>query len=124
MLAKLPMVPYIPVSDLSRARKFYEEKLGAKPKDVTPGGVHYDCGGATFFMYTSGSAGTNKASLAFWDVTNIEAEVAELRKKGIQFEHYDLPDLTWKDGIASAPGVKNAWFKDTEGNILALIQLT
>ena len=122
MVGKLPLVPYIPVSDLARARKFYEEKLGMKVKDVSAAGVFYDCGGSNFFMYRSGSAGTNKASLAFWNVSNIEAEVADLRAKGIQFEQYDLPQMTWKDGIGSAPGVKNAWFKDTEGNILALIQ--
>ena len=122
MISKLPLVPYIPAADVPRARKFYEEKLGARPTNVSPAGVLYDCGGATFFMYTSAGAGTSKASLAFWSVTNIEEEMASLRAKGVAFEHYDLPGLEWKDEVASVGGFKNAWFKDSEGNILALIQ--
>ncbi len=65
-------------------------------------------------------AGTNQASQAFWHVKDVEREVAELRSKGVRLEEYDMPGL--KNGIRSHPGGKAAWFKDTEGNILAPIQ--
>jgi hypothetical protein len=55
-------------------------------------------------------------------VDDIEREVAELKKRGVEFEEYDLPDMKTKDGIATAGGAKAAWFKDTEGNTLALVQ--
>ena len=63
--------------------------------------------------------GTSKASQAFWQVTDVEAEVAELKARGVKFEEYDMPGLTMRNSIVTAGGAKTAWFKDTEGNILA-----
>jgi len=65
---------------------------------------------------------TSKASQAFWQVENVESEVAELKARGVVFEEYDLPGLQTKNGIATGGGAKTAWFKDTEGNILAVSQ--
>ena len=122
MLSTAPIRAYIPVSNLSRARKFYEETLGLRPKQEFAGGVIYECGGAEVFMYPTPNAGTSKASQAFWEVKDVEAEVAELKARGVKFEEYDLPGVTMKDGIATGGGAKTAWFKDTEGNILAISQ--
>jgi len=123
MLKNSRIVPYIPVADLDRARKFYEEEIGLKPREVYAGGVIYDCGGGSWvFMYPSPGAGTSKASTAFWDVENVEAEVAELRSRGVVFEEYDMPGLKTVDGIATGGGAKTAWFKDSEGNIMAIAQ--
>ena len=122
MLSAATIHAYIPVSNLARARKFYEEKLGLKPKGDYAGGVIYECGGATAFMYPTPNAGTSKASQAFWEVKDVEAEVAELKKRGVTFEEYDMPGITMKDSIATGGGAKTAWFKDTEGNILAVSQ--
>jgi len=123
MLQKFPMYAYIPVANLARARQFYEQKLGFKPTREVAGGVHYDCGkGTACFMYPTPNAGTNRASQAFWQVDDVEREVAELKKRGVRFEEYDMPGLKTKDGIATAGGAKTAWFKDTEGNILAVVQ--
>jgi len=123
MLKNAPIIPYIPVADMARARKFYEEKVGLVPKEEYAGGVIYECGkGSWVFMYKSPGAGTSKASTAFWSVENIEAEVAELKKKGVVFEEYDYPSLKTVNGIATGGGAKTAWFKDTEGNILAVSQ--
>ena len=124
MLATAPIIAYVPVSDLARARKFYEEKLGLVPKEVTgSAGLVYECGlGSSFFMYQSGGAGTSKASQAFWAVDDIEAEVAALRAKGVKFEEYDFPGLKTVNGIATGGGARTAWFKDSEGNIMALSQ--
>jgi catechol 2,3-dioxygenase-like lactoylglutathione lyase family enzyme len=123
MLQKSPMFAYLPVKDLSRARQFYEQKLGFKPKRELNGGVVYEFAGATAcFMYPTPNAGTSRASQAFWQVEDVEREVAELKSKGVVFEEYDMPGLKTKDGIAAMGGAKSAWFKDPEGNILAIVQ--
>ena len=123
MLQNSPFYAYIPAKDVSRARRFYEEKLGLKAGDEIAGGVVYEFGkGTAAFLYPTPHAGTSRASQAFWQVEDIEREVAELKKAGVEFEEYDLPDMKTRDGIATAGGAKAAWFKDTEGNTLALIQ--
>jgi catechol 2,3-dioxygenase-like lactoylglutathione lyase family enzyme len=122
MLAKAPIRAYIPVKDVPRARKFYEGKVGLRPKAEYAGGVVYECGGSEAFMYPTPNAGTSKASQAFWEVDDVEAEVAELKSRGVVFEEYDMPGIKTKNGIASGGGAKTAWFKDTEGNILAISQ--
>jgi len=122
MLQDAPMYAYIPAKDVSRARGFYEEKLGFKPKQETAGGVVYRFGhGTACFLYPTPNAGTSQASQAFWQVEDIEREVAELKARGVNFEKYDMPEMD-ENGISTAGGAKAAWFKDTEGNIMALIQ--
>jgi catechol 2,3-dioxygenase-like lactoylglutathione lyase family enzyme len=92
MLKNTPIIPYIPVADVARARKFYEEKVGLKPKQEYAGGVIYECGkGSWAFMYPSPGAGRSKASTAFWAVDDVVAEVAELKARGVVFEEYDMP---------------------------------
>jgi predicted enzyme related to lactoylglutathione lyase len=123
MLKNSPVVPYIPATDIARARKFYEQKVGLVPREEIAGGVVYECGsGSWIFLYHSGGAGTSKASQAFWEVNDVEAEVRELRARGVAFEEYDTPGLKTVDGIATAGNTKAAWFKDSEGNIMAVIQ--
>jgi predicted enzyme related to lactoylglutathione lyase len=122
MLRAAPIRAYIPVSDLLRARNFYEKTLGLSPKEEYAGGVIYDCGGAEVFMYPTKNAGTSRASQAFWQVNDVETEVAELKARGVVFEEYDMPGIRMKNSIATAGGAKTAWFKDSEGNILAVSQ--
>ena len=123
MLQDSPMYAYIPAKDVARARRFYEQKLGFKPKAELAGGVAYECGAhAGCFLYPTPNAGTSKASQAFWEVDDVEREVAELRARGVEFEHYDMPGQRSENGIVTAGGAKAAWFKDSEGNILAVIQ--
>ena len=122
MLQDAPMYSYIPAKDVARARKFYEEKLGFKVNREIAGGVVYEFGRATAcFLYPTPNAGTSRASQAFWQVENIEREVAELKARGVNFEKYDMPEMD-ENGISTAGGAKAAWFKDTEGNIMALVQ--
>jgi catechol 2,3-dioxygenase-like lactoylglutathione lyase family enzyme len=122
MLQDAPMYSYIPAKDVVRARKFYEEKLGFRPQQETAGGVVYEFGkGTACFLYPTPNAGTSQASQAFWQVENIGREVAELKSRGVKFEKYDTPEMD-ENGISTAGGAKAAWFKDTEGNIMALIQ--
>src|SRR5262245_47516392 len=123
MLQNAPMYAYIPAKDVRRARKFYEEKVGLKPKHEDQDSVVYEFRENTAcFLYKTPHAGTSKASQAFWQVQDIEREVAELRGRGIEFENYDEPGMRTVNGILTARGAKAAWFKDTEGNIMALVQ--
>jgi predicted enzyme related to lactoylglutathione lyase len=123
MLKNAPVVPNIPASNIARARKFYEEKVGLVPREEIAGGVVYECGDRSWiFLYRSGGAGTSKASQAFWQVKDVEAEVAELKARGVTFEEYDMPGLKTVNGIATTGNNKAAWFTDTEGNIMAIIQ--
>ena len=123
MLKDAALVPYIPVSDVARARRFYEQKVGLKPKEEYAGAVIYECGkGSWVFMYPSAGAGTSKASTAFWSVEDVAAEVRELKARGVVFEEYDMHRIKTVNSIATAGGAKTAWFKDSEGNILAISQ--
>ena len=123
MLQKFPMYSYIPVKDVARARKFYEQTLGWKPKEEAEGGVTYEFADHTAcFLYPTPNAGTSKASQAFWQVDDVEREVAELKARGVKLEEYDLPGMKTEHGIATGDGARAAWFKDTEGNILAVVQ--
>ena len=122
MLQNSPLYAYIPAKDVSRARKFYEGTLGFKPKQELEGGVVYEFGkGTACFLYPTPNAGTSQASQAFWQVEDVEHEVAELKARGVAFEKYDMPG-TDENGISTAGGAKAAWFEDSEGNIMAIIQ--
>jgi catechol 2,3-dioxygenase-like lactoylglutathione lyase family enzyme len=121
MLQSSPMFAYLPAKDVARARRFYEGTLGFTPRERA-GGVVYECGaGTACFLYATPNAGTSAASQAFWQVADVEREVAELKAKGVVFEQYAMPGM--KDGIATGGGAKAAWFKDPEGNILAIVQI-
>ena len=123
MLQKSPMFAYIPAKDVARARRFYEETLGFVPGKELSGGVSYEFpGGSACFLYPTPNAGTSAASQAFWSVADVESEVRELKAKGVTFEEYDMPGAPMKNSIVEAGGAKAAWFKDTEGNIMAIIQ--
>jgi catechol 2,3-dioxygenase-like lactoylglutathione lyase family enzyme len=123
MLGKADATPMLAVKDLDRARQFYEEKLGFRAEDEWGDeGVTLKSGDTLFNVYRSEFAGTNKATALNFDVEDIESEVQELKEKGIFFEHYDLEGLTPKGDIYEGEGMKTAWFKDPDGNILSLIE--
>ncbi len=114
----------VPCADIERARTWYEEKLGLTPSSDDPGGFTYRCAdGSWFVLYPSGAAGTAQHTVCGWTVTDMESEVALLQERGVVLEEYDLPGLKTVDGIAHIGPEKAAWFKDSEGNILGLIQL-
>ena len=122
MLQKSPMYAYIPATDMTRARKFYEEKVGLKPKEQIAGGVTYEFAkGTACFLYPTPNAGSSKASQAFWQVEDVEREVRELKARGVAFEEYVMPGMKTENG-ATGGGARAAWFRDSEGNILALVQ--
>jgi predicted enzyme related to lactoylglutathione lyase len=123
MLQSAPFYSYLPAHNVSRARQFYEQKLGFQPSEDVAGGVIYKfANGTACFLYPTGNAGTNRASQAFWQVEDVEREVADLKARGVTFEEYDQPGMKTVNSIATAGGAKTAWFKDTEGNVLAVVQ--
>jgi catechol 2,3-dioxygenase-like lactoylglutathione lyase family enzyme len=123
VLGKGNATPMIAVTDLDRAKTFYQDTLGLKvDNEWGEEGVTLKSGDTLVNVYKSDFAGTNKATALNFDVDDIEEEVGELKEKGIFFEHYDLPGLKQEGDIYSAEGMKTAWFKDPDGNILSLIQ--
>lgn len=122
MLGKADATPMLAVKDLDRARQFYEENLGLKQVDDFGEGFMLKSGDTQFTVYRSEFAGTNKATALTFEVDDIDAEVRDLKGKGIFFEKYDLEGLTPKGDIYEGEGMKTAWFKDPDGNILSLIE--
>jgi len=123
MLQESPLYAYFPARDLERARKFYEQTLGLVPQQEMNGGVVYAfAGGTAAFLYPTPNAGTSKASQAFWSVEDVDREIETLKGRGVIFEQYDMPGERSPAGAVIAGGAKAAWFKDSEGNILALIE--
>ena len=113
----------IAVKDLSAARKFYEGALGFEPvHEEGKEAITYRSGSSEVLVYRSPFAGTNKATAATWEVGNeIENIVRELRSKNVPFEHYNFPDSKLKGDVHEMGDMKAAWFKDPDGNILALV---
>src|SRR6185312_14670713 len=116
------VVATIAVSDAAKANEFYGSTLGLKQTDEDPGGVTYTCGnGSKIYVYPSSYAGSNKATCASWTVSDVAAVVAELEGKGVPFEQYDdLPGATRDGNLHKLGDDTVAWFKDPDGNILAV----
>jgi len=110
----------VAASDLDRARRFYEEKLGLTPAREEPGGLIYEQKDSWFLLYPSRGAGTAQHTVMGFTTDDIEREVADLKARGEVFEEYDFPGLKTENSIARTGSVCSAWFKDTEGNILGL----
>ena len=124
MLNGRHLLPTIPARDLARARAWYADKLGLTTGREEAEALLYRSGkDRLFLLFASPGAGTAQHQLAAWVVEDLEAEVAELRGRGVEFEEYDQPGLRTVDGIAVTPVGKAAWFKDSEGNMLTLTQL-
>ena len=123
MLTSGTITANIPAADLARARDFYADKLGLTPSFQMEGLflVYKTAGGSTFSVYQTDYAGQAGHTIAQWHVDDVDAEVRDLKAKGVAFEHYDMPGVHWQDDVASLEGVgKAAWFKDSEGNILCV----
>lgn len=115
----------VAVSDLDRARTFYEDTLGLtrEPGGEEEGVLGFRTGDTHLTVYKSDYAGTNKANAVTWDMKGDLVEtVNDLRAKGVTFERYDFPGMEWRDGVHEAGPVKLAWFKDHDGNILHLVE--
>jgi len=121
----------IPAQDLERARIFYRDKLGLTPSEERPGGLRYRCGSGVFSLFQSSGKASGDHTQMAWEVKDIVATVELLKSRGVKFEEYDVPGLKTINGIAEvtgnypsagAVGEKGAWFRDSEGNLLAIGQ--
>ena len=122
MLSDKNVAAVVAVKDMEVAKEFYEGKLGLKAIKSDPGGGNiYKCADSVLLVYPSQYAGTNKATAAGWEAgDDLEIVVDELKSKGVEFEHYDMPGAT-RDGDIHVMGqFKAVWFKDPDGNILNL----
>ena len=126
MLNDSKVTANIPAADLERARGFYADKLGLEPAMENPGGLLYTTGGGTtFFVYLTEFAGQAGHTIAQIHVADVAKEVEELKARGVAFEHYDMPGMTWDGDVATDPEMGSAaWFKDSEDNILCLDDFT
>jgi len=114
----------LPAQDLSRAKAFYREKLGLQPFEEDANNVRYQLGDGTLFnVFRSGGAPSGTHTQMAFLVEDIVAEVQDLKSRGVKFEEYDFPGLKTVDSIAAAEdGSKAAWFIDSEGNVLGIVQ--
>jgi catechol 2,3-dioxygenase-like lactoylglutathione lyase family enzyme len=113
------------VSDLERAKGFYEGQLGLVPGEVEEQGVRYPCAqGTGIFIYLSPeNAGRSPATLAGWSVDDLDQTMAELGSRGVVFERYDQPGLkTDERGVFDAGRFRAVWVKDPDGNTIAITQ--
>jgi len=120
MLAEFTAMPVLAVTDLDRARHFYEDTLGFTSTGDVPEGVVYRAGDTSFLVYPSSYAGTNKATAVSFQVPThrFDAEVTELRGRGVAFQTFELDGVEWTDGVADFGGTHAVWFADPDGNVL------
>jgi catechol 2,3-dioxygenase-like lactoylglutathione lyase family enzyme len=123
MLGSKDVMATIAVRDVKVAKKFYEGALGLKlANDEQPEALEYQSGSSKILVYQSRYAGTNKATAATWVIEDgMERVVQALKAKGVTFEHYDMPGMTREGDVHVGGNMKAAWFKDPDGNILALV---
>ncbi|HEY2731998.1 MAG TPA: VOC family protein [Polyangia bacterium] len=122
MLGDKDVIATVGVKDLGAARKFYEGTLGLKVTDASGSeAVTFASGRSSLIVYRSQYAGTNKATALNWIVDDIDKVVATLKDKGVAFEHYDFPGSTRAGDVHVMGPMKSAWFKDPDGNIIALM---
>jgi hypothetical protein len=112
---------------MARAKAWYKDKLGLVPDREDPLGATYQlAGGTAFLLYPTMAAGQAPNTLMTFESRDVPADVAALKARGVKFEDYDMPGLKTEDGIATLPGgiggmdFRGGWFKDSEGNILAI----
>jgi catechol 2,3-dioxygenase-like lactoylglutathione lyase family enzyme len=125
VLANAPLLANLRSSDLDRTRSFYEGTLGLPMvlrREIMPGQeeMRFAAGDAVLCFEAGIVQPTTNAPIS-WQVEDIESSVAALRRRGVSFEEYDYPSLKTVDGIATVGSLKGAWFKDPDGNLLALV---
>jgi catechol 2,3-dioxygenase-like lactoylglutathione lyase family enzyme len=131
-LATAHVVTKLPAQDLERARRFYRERLGLEPVERREGGYRYLCGATEFHLFASSGAASGASTQAAFEVDDIDAAVADLRARGVEFERFDIPGFEIDGDVVVVPnnypskgsGERGAFFRDSEGNLLGLGQAT
>lgn len=123
MLANATYHATVPASNFERAKAFYADKLGLTPESDVPGGAFYESNGTRFLLFPSSGVASGTHTQLGFTVDDIAATVAELKGRGVQFEEYDFPGFDKATSIATTGNAQSAWFKDSEGNLLGIVQL-
>ena len=114
----------LPAADLERAKRFYAEKLGLTPATESRNGIFYEvAGGTRFILYPTPNPTRGGHTQIGFATKDIKAEVTALRARGVVFEEYDFPGLQTVDSVAKTGDAQAAWFKDSEGNTIGIVQL-
>lgn len=121
MLANARVTTMLPVTDLARARDFYEAKLGLTGGTTQPDGkLVYSCGGALLALFPRSSPTRAEHTAISFEVASVESVVTALTERGVTFEDYDFPGLKTVNKVCVLGSEKAAWFKDSEGNLLCI----
>jgi catechol 2,3-dioxygenase-like lactoylglutathione lyase family enzyme len=124
MLGDHPIHPVLLATDLAAARDFYHDQLGLEILSESEAAITFRCGGGTQLSVTKSTTGTaDTQTQASWYVSDVRAEVAELRSRGVKVEDYDLPGLQTHDGIADIGFAWAAWIIDPGKNALGILQV-
>ena len=121
VLAATQVTCMLPVKDLARARRFYEDGLRLPPLGARPDGKFvYRCGGTEIALFPKPEGTKAEHTALSFKVADIVAAIAELKSRGVVFDDYDLPDFRTVGHVCVLGSEKAAWFRDPEGNILCL----
>jgi predicted enzyme related to lactoylglutathione lyase len=124
MLGDHPIHPVLLATDLAAARDFYHDQVGLEILSESEAAITFRCGGGTQLSVTKSTTGTaDTQTQASWYVSDVRAEVAELRSRGVKVEDYDLPGLQTHDGIADIGFAWAAWIIDPGKNALGILQV-
>ena len=121
MLEGAALTAMVPVTDMARARRFYEGALGLTPGETNAqGNVVYSTGGSTIALYARDAPTKAEHTVLSWEVRDIGKTVRDLGERGVVFEEYDLPGFKTVDKVCVLGAEKAAWFRDPDGNILCI----
>jgi catechol 2,3-dioxygenase-like lactoylglutathione lyase family enzyme len=131
-LSSAHVVTKLPAQDLERARRFYSDVLGLEPVEERGGGLRYLCGATEFHLFESSGSASGASTQAGFEVDDIDAALSELRDRGLRFERFDIPGFDARGDVVVVPnnypskgtGELGAFFRDSEGNLLAIGQAT
>jgi predicted enzyme related to lactoylglutathione lyase len=112
----------VPAADLERAKAYYKDKMGLEPREEDDQVVQYELDGSRFILYLTPNTTRGGHTQLGFQVDDVDAEVADLKTRGVVFEEYDFPGLKTENSVATNPGGRAAWFIDSEGNTVGLFQ--
>ena len=123
MLASSELRCTIPAKDLQASKQYYQDTIGLEVVDEMEGGIILRAGNSTALLYETEFAGTAQHTIATFESEDVDEDIADLRSHGVTFETYpELEGVEWAGDVATMGPTKGVWFKDVDGNILALFQ--
>jgi|tagenome__1003787_1003787.scaffolds.fasta_scaffold20733442_2 predicted enzyme related to lactoylglutathione lyase len=112
----------LPAADIQRARTYYHDMFGMDPTEEAMGMLHFGSPDGGFDIYETPNAGTAKNTAMVWMTDDLDGDMAMLREKGVVFEDFEIPGMKTENGVAMEGDMRSAWFRDSEGNFIAITQ--